>query len=135
MENLSGNKHIYCFFFQMLNDELTQYGGDVLLLRQDPLKTATKLQKQWVDLGVALHGRHKDHHGRRPVESQMLEEINKNCHRLNEQYCTRVNGENGKKWSVFVKRLFQRSIHCADKDLFKIKSKDQYIAQLTCKTF
>ncbi|XP_029139030.1 axonemal dynein light chain domain-containing protein 1 [Protobothrops mucrosquamatus] len=80
---------------KMLNDELTQYGGDVLLLRQDPLKTATKLQKQWVDLGVALHGRHKDHHGRRPVESQMLEEINKNCHRLNEQYCTRVNGENG----------------------------------------
>ncbi|ETE66185.1 Axonemal dynein light chain domain-containing protein 1, partial [Ophiophagus hannah] len=80
---------------KMLNDELTQYGGDMLLLRQEPLKMATKLQKQWVDLGVALHGRHKDLQGRKPAESNMLEEINKDCSRLNEQYCTRVNGENG----------------------------------------
>ncbi|XP_034265595.1 axonemal dynein light chain domain-containing protein 1 [Pantherophis guttatus] len=80
---------------KMLNDELSQYGGDVLLLRQEPLKMATKLQKQWVDLGVALHGRHKDLQGRRPVESKMLEEINKDCSHLIEQYCTRVNGENG----------------------------------------
>uniref|UniRef100_A0A8C7E593 Axonemal dynein light chain domain containing 1 n=1 Tax=Naja naja TaxID=35670 RepID=A0A8C7E593_NAJNA len=80
---------------KMLNDELTQYGGDMLLLRQEPLKMATKLQKQWVDLGVALHGRHKDLQGRKPAESNMLEEINKDCSHLNEQYCTRVNGENG----------------------------------------
>lgn len=111
----------------MLNDELSQYGGDVLLLRQEPLKMATKLQKQWVDLGVALHGRHKDLQGRRPVESKMLEEINKDCSHLIEQYCTRVNGENGKKRSVFFKRLFRRSVYCTDEDLFKIKSKDKYI--------
>uniref|UniRef100_A0A670Y768 Axonemal dynein light chain domain containing 1 n=1 Tax=Pseudonaja textilis TaxID=8673 RepID=A0A670Y768_PSETE len=108
MGNLSGNKYIYCFFFQMLNDELAQYGGDMLLLRQEPLKMATKLQKQWVDLGVALHGRHKDLQGRKPAESNMLEEINKDCSHLNEQYCTRVNGENGKKWSVLFERFFSK---------------------------
>ncbi|XP_063154544.1 axonemal dynein light chain domain-containing protein 1 [Candoia aspera] len=80
---------------KLLNDELAQYGGDVLLWRQEPLKIATKLQKQWVDLGVALHGRHKDLHGKMPPELKMLEEINKDCNHLSEQYRTRINGENG----------------------------------------
>ncbi|XP_025025117.1 axonemal dynein light chain domain-containing protein 1 [Python bivittatus] len=80
---------------KMLNDELAQYGGDVLLLRQEPLKIAIKLQKQWVDLGVALHGRHKDLYGKMPPELKMLEEVNKDCNHLSEQYRTRINGENG----------------------------------------
>ncbi|XP_062990267.1 axonemal dynein light chain domain-containing protein 1 [Elgaria multicarinata webbii] len=80
---------------KMLNEELGQYGGDVLLARQEPFKTAAKLQRQWVELGVAVLGRHKDLHGKMPPQLKMLEEINKNTNKLCEQHRIRTNGENG----------------------------------------
>uniref|UniRef100_A0A8D2JKU7 Axonemal dynein light chain domain-containing protein 1 n=1 Tax=Varanus komodoensis TaxID=61221 RepID=A0A8D2JKU7_VARKO len=86
-----------CFSFQILNEELAQYGGDVLLVRQEPLQTAAKLQKQWVELGLGVLARHKDLHGKMPSQLKMLEEVNKNSNRLCEQYRIRIHGENGEK--------------------------------------
>lgn len=81
----------------MLNEELGQYGGNTLLVRQEPLKTVADLQKQWVDLGILVLGRHKDLHGKMPPWLKMLEEINRNSNNLCEQYRIRINGENGEK--------------------------------------
>ncbi|XP_044295169.1 axonemal dynein light chain domain-containing protein 1 isoform X4 [Varanus komodoensis] len=80
---------------KILNEELAQYGGDVLLVRQEPLQTAAKLQKQWVELGLGVLARHKDLHGKMPSQLKMLEEVNKNSNRLCEQYRIRIHGENG----------------------------------------
>ncbi|CAI5776438.1 Axonemal dynein light chain domain containing 1 [Podarcis lilfordi] len=80
---------------KMLNEELAQFGGEILLLRQEPLTVTTNLQKQWVDLGLVVHGRHKTFKGRMPVELKMLERINKQSTLLCEQYRIRICGDNG----------------------------------------
>ncbi|XP_028588208.2 axonemal dynein light chain domain-containing protein 1 isoform X1 [Podarcis muralis] len=80
---------------KMLNEELAQFGGEILLLRQEPLTAAINLQKQWVDLGLVVHGRHKTLKGRMPVELKMLERINKQTTLLCEQYRIRICGDNG----------------------------------------
>uniref|UniRef100_A0A670HYU2 Axonemal dynein light chain domain containing 1 n=1 Tax=Podarcis muralis TaxID=64176 RepID=A0A670HYU2_PODMU len=80
---------------KMLNEELAQFGGEILLLRQEPLTVTTNLQKQWVDLGLVVHGRHKTLKGRMPVELKMLERINKQTTLLCEQYRIRICGDNG----------------------------------------
>ncbi|XP_066481217.1 axonemal dynein light chain domain-containing protein 1 isoform X2 [Tiliqua scincoides] len=80
---------------KMLNEELEQCGGDVLLRRLEPLKVAADLQKHWVDLGIAVHSRHKDLNGTMPPELKMLMKINKNSNQLCQQYRIRLSGENG----------------------------------------
>ncbi|KAH0618261.1 hypothetical protein JD844_017292 [Phrynosoma platyrhinos] len=64
-------------------------------VRQEPLRTAAKLQKQWVDLGLAVLGRHKDLHDKMPSDLKLLEEINKKSSTLCEQYRRRIGAENG----------------------------------------
>ncbi|XP_042317322.1 axonemal dynein light chain domain-containing protein 1 isoform X2 [Sceloporus undulatus] len=80
---------------KILTEELALYGGDMLLVRQEPLKTAATRQKQWVDLGFAVLGRHRDFNGKMPPELKLLEEINKKSSTLCEQYRRRIGGENG----------------------------------------
>lgn len=83
----------------MLNEELEQCGGEVHLRRLEPLKVAADLQKHWVELGIAVHSRHKDLNGKMPPELKVLIKINKNCNQLCQQYHMRLSGENGEKWS------------------------------------
>ncbi|XP_053100162.1 axonemal dynein light chain domain-containing protein 1 isoform X2 [Hemicordylus capensis] len=80
---------------KMLNEELEQLGGDMLLMRQEPLKTAASLQKQWMELGIAVLSRHKDLNGMMPPELKTLEEIDKSSNYLWQQYSIRIGGENG----------------------------------------
>ncbi|XP_061490212.1 axonemal dynein light chain domain-containing protein 1 isoform X2 [Rhineura floridana] len=80
---------------KMLNEELAQFGGDMLLVRQEPLKAAADLQKRWVELGVAMHGRHRDLKGKMPPELKTLEKINRYSNTLCEQHRIRIGGENG----------------------------------------
>uniref|UniRef100_A0A803TEI6 Axonemal dynein light chain domain containing 1 n=1 Tax=Anolis carolinensis TaxID=28377 RepID=A0A803TEI6_ANOCA len=101
--------HCVCLF-QTLTEELALYGGEMFLVRQEPLKTATSLQKQWVDLGLAVLGRHKDLHGKMPHELNILEEINKKADKLSEEYRRRMGGENGEKYMQFY--VVYKQDHC-----------------------
>lgn len=98
LASVSAADGVYCFSFQMMNEELEQCGGEVLLRRLEPLKVAADLQKNWVDLGIAVHSRHKDLSGKMPPELKVLMKINKNCNQLCQQYRIRLSGENGEKW-------------------------------------
>uniref|UniRef100_A0A674JML1 Axonemal dynein light chain domain containing 1 n=1 Tax=Terrapene triunguis TaxID=2587831 RepID=A0A674JML1_9SAUR len=88
--------------FQMLNEDLEQYGGEVLLMKKETLKTAANLQKRWTELGQTVLSRHKDINGVLPPELRAMEEINERANELCQQYSVRINGENGKKLPIFV---------------------------------
>nr|XP_056700677.1 axonemal dynein light chain domain-containing protein 1 [Euleptes europaea] len=79
----------------ILNKQLDLYGGDVHLARKEPLVTAEKLQRQWMELGNAVLSRHKTLKGKMPPEWKLLENVNKNCKQLCQQYAIRIGGENG----------------------------------------
>ncbi|XP_050819409.1 axonemal dynein light chain domain-containing protein 1 [Gopherus flavomarginatus] len=79
----------------MLNEDLEQYGGEVLLMKTETLKTAANLQKRWTELGQTVLSRHKDINGVLPPELRAMEEINKHADELCQQYSVRINGENG----------------------------------------
>nr|XP_008116015.1 PREDICTED: axonemal dynein light chain domain-containing protein 1 isoform X2 [Anolis carolinensis] len=102
-----------------LTEELALYGGEMFLVRQEPLKTATSLQKQWVDLGLAVLGRHKDLHGKMPHELNILEEINKKADKLSEEYRRRMGGENGSA------RILTSLLHSLEDWAFKLETAQQ----------
>nr|XP_020645446.1 axonemal dynein light chain domain-containing protein 1 [Pogona vitticeps] len=104
---------------KMLNEELAQYGGNMILVRQEPLKTVADLQKQWVDLGISVLGRHKDLHGKMPPWLKMLEEINRNSNNLCEQYRIRICGENGSA------RILTSLVHSLENWTFKLLASKQ----------
>ncbi|TFK06927.1 1-phosphatidylinositol 4,5-bisphosphate phosphodiesterase zeta-1 [Platysternon megacephalum] len=79
----------------MLNEDLEQYGGEVLLMKKETLKTAANLQKRWTELGQTVLSRHKDINGVLPPELRAMEEINERANELCQQYSVRINGENG----------------------------------------
>ncbi|KAJ7332029.1 hypothetical protein JRQ81_014209 [Phrynocephalus forsythii] len=127
---------------KMLNEELAQYGGNMLLVRQEPLKTVADRQKQWVDLGISVLGRHKDLHGKMPPWLKMLEEINRSSNNLCEQYRIRINGENGsariltslvhglEDWTFKLLALKQKSgAHAADWIKF-FQNVSEWLAQI-----
>ncbi|XP_054836310.1 axonemal dynein light chain domain-containing protein 1 [Eublepharis macularius] len=80
---------------KILNRQLDMYGGDVHLARKEPVVSAAKLQKQWMELGTAILSRHKTLNGKMPPEWKLLENINKTCNNLCQQYSIRIGGENG----------------------------------------
>ncbi|KAH1166562.1 hypothetical protein KIL84_015734 [Mauremys mutica] len=80
---------------KMLNEDLEQYGGEVLLMKKETLKTAANLQKRWTELGQTVLSRHKDINGVLPPELRAMEEINERANELCQQYSVRINGENG----------------------------------------
>lgn len=84
----------------MLNEDLEQYGGEVLLMKKETLKTAANLQKRWTELGQTVLSRHKDINGVLPPELKAMEEINERTNELCQQYSIRINGENGKKLPI-----------------------------------
>nr|XP_060630424.1 axonemal dynein light chain domain-containing protein 1 [Anolis sagrei ordinatus] len=104
---------------KILTEELALYGGEMLLVRQEPLKTAANLQKQWVDLGLAVLGRHKDLHGKMPPELKKLEEINKKSNTLCEEYRRRMGGENGSA------RILTGLLHSLEDWTFKLVTAKQ----------
>ncbi|KAM7162150.1 axonemal dynein light chain domain-containing protein 1 [Macrochelys suwanniensis] len=79
----------------MLNEDLEQYGGELLLMKKETLKMAADLQKRWTELGQTVLSRHKDINGMLPPELRAMEEINKCTNELCQQYSIRINGENG----------------------------------------
>ncbi|XP_067388632.1 axonemal dynein light chain domain-containing protein 1 isoform X2 [Emydura macquarii macquarii] len=79
----------------MLNEDLEQYGGEVLLMKKETLKTAANLQKRWTELGQTVLSRHKDMNGVLPPELRAMEKINERANELCQQYSIRINGENG----------------------------------------
>ncbi|XP_039342661.1 axonemal dynein light chain domain-containing protein 1 isoform X2 [Mauremys reevesii] len=80
---------------KMLNEDLEQYGGEVLLMKKETLKMAANLQKRWTELGQTVLSRHKDINGVLPPELRAMEEINERANELCQQYSVRINGENG----------------------------------------
>ncbi|XP_075792966.1 axonemal dynein light chain domain-containing protein 1 isoform X3 [Pelodiscus sinensis] len=79
----------------MLNEDLEQYGGEILLMRKETLKTAVNLQKRWTELGQMVFSRHKDINGVLPPELRAMEELNEHASELCRQYSIRINGDNG----------------------------------------
>ncbi|CAH2311418.1 Hypothetical predicted protein [Pelobates cultripes] len=80
---------------KMLNEELQQFEGILLLNNQELLKTAAKIQKHWVDLAHKLLQRHRTIDGKEAPEQKAMEEVNNRVSELCEQYRRRVEGENG----------------------------------------
>uniref|UniRef100_A0A7M4EEX7 Axonemal dynein light chain domain containing 1 n=1 Tax=Crocodylus porosus TaxID=8502 RepID=A0A7M4EEX7_CROPO len=119
-ENLSVFSVVTCsfHFFQMLNEDLEQFGGDALLASKETFKTAARLQKRWTELGQAMLSRHKDVYGLMPPEFTVMEEINRSATKLCQQYNIRINGENGKT------KILMGLVSSLEDWLFK---------QLTCK--
>ncbi|XP_074858847.1 axonemal dynein light chain domain-containing protein 1 [Carettochelys insculpta] len=79
----------------MLNEDLEQYGGDILLMKRETLKSAVNLQKRWTELGHTVLCRHKDINGALPPELRAMKELNERASELCQQYSIRINGENG----------------------------------------
>uniref|UniRef100_A0A8C3ISG7 Uncharacterized protein n=1 Tax=Chrysemys picta bellii TaxID=8478 RepID=A0A8C3ISG7_CHRPI len=101
--------------FQMLNEDLEQYGGEVLLMKKETLKTAANLQKRWTELGQTVLSRHKDINGVLPPELRAMEEINERANELCQQYSVRINGENGKKLPILSFNFsFRSGMHDSD---------------------
>uniref|UniRef100_A0A8C3SUZ3 Uncharacterized protein n=1 Tax=Chelydra serpentina TaxID=8475 RepID=A0A8C3SUZ3_CHESE len=106
----------------MLNEDLEQYGGELLLMKKETLKTAADLQKRWTELGQTVLSRHKDINGMLPPELRVMEEINKCTNELCQQYSIRINGENGKKLPILSFSLsFSVSAVCFDILLFEME--------------
>ncbi|KAL8178030.1 UNVERIFIED_CONTAM: hypothetical protein K2H54_026115 [Gekko kuhli] len=108
----------------VLNKQLDMFGGDVHLTRKEPLAVAEKLQKQWIELGKGILSRHKTLDSKMPPESKLLEEINKNCEHLCQQYAVRIGGENG------VTRLLTSLINSMEDWSFRLLANKQKAGML-----
>uniref|UniRef100_A0A8C5R610 Axonemal dynein light chain domain containing 1 n=1 Tax=Leptobrachium leishanense TaxID=445787 RepID=A0A8C5R610_9ANUR len=84
-----------CHFQQkMVNEELQQFEGSLLLNSQESLKTAAKLQKNWFQMTHKLLQRHRSMDGKEAPEQKAMEEVNNKVFVLCEHYRRRVEGEN-----------------------------------------
>lgn len=84
-------------FFQMLKDDLQQYGGEVHVRKTESLRSAASLQEHWMELGQTVLNRHRDFAGALPPQHAALQEINQKACELYQQYNTRISGNNGKE--------------------------------------
>ena len=84
-------------FFQMLKEDLQQYGGEVYLRKTESLRSAASLQEHWTELGQTVLNRHRDFAGALPPQHAALEEINQRACELYWQYDIRISGNNGKE--------------------------------------
>lgn len=84
-------------FFQMLKEDLQQYGGEVHLRKTESLRSAARLQERWTGLGQTVLNRHRDFAGALPPQHAVLEEINQRARELYRQYNIRISGNNGKE--------------------------------------
>uniref|UniRef100_A0A8C5R128 Axonemal dynein light chain domain containing 1 n=1 Tax=Leptobrachium leishanense TaxID=445787 RepID=A0A8C5R128_9ANUR len=80
---------------KMVNEELQQFEGSLLLNSQESLKTAAKLQKNWFQMTHKLLQRHRSMDGKEAPEQKAMEEVNNKVFVLCEHYRRRVEGENG----------------------------------------
>ncbi|KFV80084.1 Axonemal dynein light chain domain-containing protein 1, partial [Struthio camelus australis] len=81
-------------FFQMLNEDLQQYEGEVYLTKMESLKNVARLQEHWTKLGHTVLNRHRDFNGALPPEHAAMEEINQRACELCQQYQIRISGDN-----------------------------------------
>ncbi|KFO13631.1 Axonemal dynein light chain domain-containing protein 1, partial [Balearica regulorum gibbericeps] len=81
-------------FFQMLKEDLQQYGGEVHLRKMENLWSAASLQEHWTELGLTVLNRHRDFAGALPPQHAALEEINQRVCELYQQYNIRISGNN-----------------------------------------
>ncbi|KFP30772.1 Axonemal dynein light chain domain-containing protein 1, partial [Colius striatus] len=81
-------------FFQMLKDDLEQFGGEVHLSKTESLKNAAILQEHWMELGQRVLNRHWDLAGALPPQHTALEEIKQRACELYQQYKIRISGNN-----------------------------------------
>ncbi|KFV09672.1 Axonemal dynein light chain domain-containing protein 1, partial [Pterocles gutturalis] len=81
-------------FFQMLEEDLEQYGGEVHLRKMKSLRSAAILQKHWTELGQTVLDRHRDFAEALPPQHAAVEEINKRACELYRQYNIRISGNN-----------------------------------------
>ncbi|KFV58692.1 Axonemal dynein light chain domain-containing protein 1, partial [Gavia stellata] len=81
-------------FFQMLKEDLEQYGGEVHLRKIESLRSAASVQEHWTELGQTVLNRHRDFAGALPPQYAALEEINQRACELYQQYNIRISGNN-----------------------------------------
>lgn len=84
-------------FFQMLEEDLEQFRGEVHLRRTESLRSTVRLQEHWAELGQTLLNRHKDSAGALSPQHTALEEITQTTCELYRQYNIRISGNNGKE--------------------------------------
>ncbi|NWX21657.1 AXDN1 protein, partial [Aegotheles bennettii] len=82
-------------FFQMLKEDLEQYGGEVHLRRTESLRSTASLQERWMELGQTVLNRHRDFAGTLLPQHTVLEEIKQKACELYLQYNIRISGNNG----------------------------------------
>ncbi|KFZ67684.1 Axonemal dynein light chain domain-containing protein 1, partial [Podiceps cristatus] len=81
-------------FFQMLKEDLEQYGGEVQLRKMESLRSAASLQEHWTELGQTVLNRHRDFAGALSAQHAALEEIKERAFELYRQYNIRISGNN-----------------------------------------
>lgn len=86
--------------FQMLKEDLRQYGGEEHLRKVESLRSATSLQEHWMELGQAVLNRHRDVAGAFPPQRAALEEIKQRACEFYQQFRIRISGDNGKRDQV-----------------------------------
>ncbi|KGL99582.1 Axonemal dynein light chain domain-containing protein 1, partial [Charadrius vociferus] len=89
-----GDTASFLLFFQMLKEDLQQYGGEVHLRKTESLRNAASLQERWSGLGQTVLNRHRDFAGALPPQHAVLEEINQRACELYRQYNIRISGNN-----------------------------------------
>ncbi|KFO85325.1 Axonemal dynein light chain domain-containing protein 1, partial [Buceros rhinoceros silvestris] len=81
-------------FFQMLKEDLRQYGGEGHLRKVEGLRSATSLQERWMQLGQTVLNRHRDVAGAFPPQHAALEEIKQRACEFYQQFNIRISGDN-----------------------------------------
>ncbi|KGL78129.1 Axonemal dynein light chain domain-containing protein 1, partial [Tinamus guttatus] len=80
--------------FQLLNESLQEYEGEVYLTKMESLQNISSLQERWTERGHKVLNRHRDINGVLPPEHAAMEEINHRAHALCQQYQIRISGDN-----------------------------------------
>lgn len=93
----SGGMASLLLFFQMLKEDLEQYGVEVHLRKMESLRSAASLQEHWMELGQTLLNQHWDFAGALCPWHTVLEETNQRVCELHWQYDIRISGNNGKE--------------------------------------
>ncbi|KFP01622.1 Axonemal dynein light chain domain-containing protein 1, partial [Calypte anna] len=106
------NKHLQCFqcsdsggptfggtvslllLFQVLREDLEQYGGEVHLGKSESLRSIASLQEHWMELGQTVLNRHWHLDGVLSPQHIALGEIKQSAHELYQQYNRRISGNN-----------------------------------------
>ncbi|NXP08383.1 AXDN1 protein, partial [Thinocorus orbignyianus] len=89
-----GGMVILQLFFQILREDLQQYGGELYLRKMESLRSAASLQEHWTELGQTILNRHRDFAGALPPQHAALEEINQRACELYQQYDMRIDEDN-----------------------------------------